>query len=168
MFCKPWPVTGHIATALLKFCEQESRACIKRRCFEASVLLLGGVYMRKLAPVLVSYRDDFLISYRVYMMMGHFISRLCISQFQLRPAPSSVNSSYAQPPPPPGYWGAFARLVSPGGGAFAKFALPGAGHLPTPGPLASFSHSRSFLSENSYTEGFTGKKADWLTCQGQE
>ena len=29
--------------------------------------------MRKLAPVRVSYRDDFLISYRVYMMMGHFM-----------------------------------------------------------------------------------------------
>ena len=28
-------------------------------------------------------------------------------------------------PPPPGYSRAFARLVSPGGGAFANFALPG-------------------------------------------
>ena len=27
-------------------------------------------------------------------------------------------------PSPPAYCGAFARLVSPGGGAFAKFALP--------------------------------------------
>ena len=34
--------------------------------------LLGGVYMRKLAPARVSYRDDFLISYRVYMMTGLF------------------------------------------------------------------------------------------------
>ena len=33
---------------------------------------LGGVYMRKLAPVRVSYRHDFLISYRVYMMTGLF------------------------------------------------------------------------------------------------
>ena len=35
---------------------------------------------------------------------------------------------------------AFARLVSPGsgGGALANFALPGDGHLPTPGPLPSF------------------------------
>ena len=40
---------------------------------------------------------------------------LCISQFQLRPAP----------PPPPGYCGAFAGLVSPGDGAFANFVLPG-------------------------------------------
>ena len=28
---------------------------------------LGGVYMRKLAPVRVSYRNDIVISYRVYM-----------------------------------------------------------------------------------------------------
>ena len=41
------------------------------------------------------------------------LEKLCISQFHLRPAP------------PPGYCGAFARLVSPGGGAFANFALPG-------------------------------------------
>ena len=40
---------------------------------------------------------------------------LCISQFQLRPAP----------PPTPGYCRAFARLVSPRGGAFANFGLPG-------------------------------------------
>ena len=38
---------------------------------------------------------------------------------------ASVNSSCAQPPPPPGYCRAFARLVSSGGGAFANFALPG-------------------------------------------
>ena len=28
--------------------------------------------MRKLAPARVSYQDDFLISYRVYMMTGSF------------------------------------------------------------------------------------------------
>ena len=39
---------------------------------------------------------------------------------------ASVNSTCAQPPLlPPGYCGAFACLVSPGGGAFANFALPG-------------------------------------------
>ena len=36
------------------------------------ILLLGGVNMRKLARARVSYRDDFLISYRVYMMTGSF------------------------------------------------------------------------------------------------
>ena len=30
----------------------------------------------------------------------------------------------APPPPSPGYCGAFACLVSPGGGTFANFALP--------------------------------------------
>ena len=34
--------------------------------------ILGGVYMRKLAPVWVSYLHDFLISYRVYIMTGWF------------------------------------------------------------------------------------------------
>ena len=38
----------------------------------ATMLKLGGVYMRKLAPARVSYRHDFLISYRVYMMTGLF------------------------------------------------------------------------------------------------
>ena len=42
---------------------------------------------------------------------------------------ASVNSSRAQhqppTPPPPGYCGAFAHLVSPRGGAFPNFVLPG-------------------------------------------
>ena len=33
---------------------------------------LGGVYIRKLTLARVSYRRDFLISYRVYMMAGSF------------------------------------------------------------------------------------------------
>ena len=37
---------------------------------------------------------------------------------------ASVNSTCTQPHPP-GYCGAFARLVSPGGVSFANFALPG-------------------------------------------
>ena len=45
----------------------------------------------------------------------------------------------------PGYCGAFACLVSPGGGAFANFMLPG--HLPTLGPTPSSQHVRGFLSE---------------------
>ena len=40
------------------------------------LLHLGGVYMRKLALAQVSYRDDFFISYRVYVIVGHFISQL--------------------------------------------------------------------------------------------
>ena len=36
------------------------------------MVFLGVVYKRKLAPARVSYQDDFLISYRVYMMTGPF------------------------------------------------------------------------------------------------
>ena len=39
--------------------------------------------MRKLAPARVSYRDDFLISYCIYMMTGHFISRYLKVHFML-------------------------------------------------------------------------------------
>ena len=49
---------------------------------------------------------------------------LCISQFQVRPAP-----------PLPGYCGAFARLVSPRGGAFANFVLPGGRAFANPGAI---------------------------------
>ena len=49
---------------------------------------------------------------------------------------ASVNSSCAQhPPPPPGYCGAFARLVSPEGGAFANFELPGGRAFANPGAI---------------------------------
>ena len=49
-------------------------------------------------------------------------------------------------------------LSVPGVGHLQILHCPGTGHLPTPGPLASFWHARSFLSEYNYTEGFTGKK----------
>ena len=83
---------------------------------------------------------------------------LCISQFYLRPAP-------------PGYCGAFARLVSPEGGASANFAFPGGRALANPGAIPELlTRTRFFLSEYNYREGFTGKNADrdWLICQGQE
>ena len=38
--------------------------------------MLGGIYMRNLAPARVLYWDDFFISYLVFMMLGYFISRL--------------------------------------------------------------------------------------------
>ena len=61
---------------------------------------------------------------------------------------------------PPGYCGAFACLVSPGGGAFANFVLPGGpGHLPTSGPFPSFWHARGLLSKYNYTEDFSGKES---------
>ena len=46
----------------------------------------------------------------------------CISQFQLRPAP-------------PCYCGAFSRLVGPGGGVFANFALHRGRAFANPGAI---------------------------------
>ena len=63
------------------------------------------------------------------------------------------------PPPPslPGYCGAFARLVSPGGGAFANFALPrGPGICQPQGQPRTFdTHAVSY--QNMTTGGFYWK-----------
>ena len=79
-----------------------------------------------------------------------------------------MHQSIPPAPSPPGYCGAFARLVSPWVGHMQILHCPGAGYLPIPGPFPSFRHTRGFLSEYNYTEGCTGRKADWLICQGQE
>ena len=62
-----------------------------------------------------------------------------------------MHQSIPDPPPPPGLLQGIC-LVSPGGGAFANFALPGAGHLPTPEQFPSFWHARGFLSEYNYID----------------
>ena len=75
---------------------------------------------------------------------------------------ASVNSTCAQPPLATA--GHLPTLSVPGVGHLQMLHCPGTEHLPIP----SFWHARGFLSEYNYTEGFTGKKADWLICQGQE
>ena len=82
----------------------------------------------------------------------------------------SIPAAPSPDPPPPfrATAGHLLALSVPGVGHLQIVYSPGAGHLPTPGPLASFSHACSFLSEYNYAEGFTGRKVDWLTCQGQE
>ena len=47
----------------------------------------GTVYTRKLAPAPVSYQGDFLILYRVYMMMGHLMSRLFVGTLHVDKIP---------------------------------------------------------------------------------
>ena len=83
---------------------------------------------------------------------------IVIVLFHLCPAP---------PHPPPGYCGAFARLVSPGVGHLQILHCPGGGGgaFANPGAIPELL-TRGFLSEYNYTEGFTGKKTDWLICQG--
>ena len=48
------------------------------------------------------------------------------------------------PPPPRGYCRAFARIVSPGGGAFANFALPGDWAFANPGVIPKLFTSTQF------------------------
>ena len=74
---------------------------------------------------------------------------LCISQFQLRPAPPSPRATAGHLP----------VLSVPGVGHLQILCCPGAGHLPTPGPFLSFWHARGILSENNYTEDFTRKES---------
>ena len=78
---------------------------------------------------------------------------------------ASVNSTCAQAPPR-ATAGHLHALSVPGVGHLQILHCPGAGHSPTPGPFPRFWHARGFLSEYDYTEGFTGKKADWLIYQG--
>ena len=93
-------------------------------------------------------------------------SRSVIYKVRCESNAQSIPALPSRPPPPPGYCGVFAGLVSPGGGAFV-LRRPGAGHLLPPGPVPRLWHARGFLSEYNYTKGFTGKKVDWLICPGQ-
>ena len=71
-------------------------------------------------------------------------------------------------PPPRATAGHLHALSVAGVGHLQILHCLGAGHSPTPGPFSRFSHARGVLSEYNYTEGFTGKKADWFIRQGQE
>ena len=78
---------------------------------------------------------------------------------------ASVNSSCAHPPP--GNCGAFACLVSPGGGALANLALPGGRAFAYP---RAFDVHMWFSTRNPNMEDFIAKDqqfvADWIVCQG--
>ena len=61
--------------------------------------------------------------------------------------------------PPRATAGHLPTLSVPGVGHLQILCCPGAVHSPTPGPFLSFWHARGFLSENNYTEDFTGKES---------
>ena len=63
---------------------------------------------------------------------------------------------------------AFVRLVSPGGGAFANFALPVGRAFANPDATPSFRHARGFLSKYTTQRILLEKQADWLIFQGRE
>ena len=82
---------------------------------------------------------------------------LCISQFQLRPAPH-----------PPGYCRTFAHLVSPRGGAFANVALPGGRAFANPGANPELLTRTRFPINITTQRILLEKQADWIICQGRE
>ena len=75
----------------------------------------------------------------------------------------------AAPSPPPGATAGHLPAWSVlGVGHLQILRCLGAGHLPTRDHFrASDTHVVSY-QDNNYTEHFTGNKADWLICQGQE
>ena len=73
------------------------------------------------------------------------------------------------PPPPSGYCGAFARLVSSRRGAFAIFALPGGGAFANPGTNPELLTRTHVSYQNITTQSILlEKQADWLIRQGQQ
>ena len=97
------------------YCMTVSRSCKGKRVWpnpwHKRLRHINNLLKRRLSPIMLRSRSD--------LQSRYF---LCISYFQLLPAPL-------------GYCGAFAGLVSPGGGAFANFVLPGGRAFASPGAL---------------------------------
>ena len=89
------------------YCMTVGRSCKGKRVlpnpWHKRLRHINNLYKRRLSTIMLLSQSDLQSRY----LLG-------ISHFQLLPAP-----------PLPGYCGAFALLVSPGGGAFANFVLPG-------------------------------------------
>ena len=92
--------------------------------------------------IAISYHSFFCVCYVILIKQGHqrqFLENIC-SEDDLRSRIFGIfvvmhQSIPAAPSTPPGYCGAFARLVSPEGGAFANFELPGGRAFPNPGAI---------------------------------
>ena len=98
----------------------------------------------------VTARAACLLTYLLSAYFSTFYRTLCISQFQLRPAPP--------PPFPPGLLQGISPSFQSRGGAFANFALLGGRAFDIPGAIPSSWHARRFLSAYNYTEDITRKK----------
>ena len=97
-------------------------------------------------------------------IIPNFIATKPVKNFSQVCNNASVNSSCAQPPFPPGYWGAFTRLVSPGGGAFANFVPLRGRAVANPKLLTHAVSYQNITTQRILLE----KQADWLICQGRQ
>ena len=94
-----------------------------------------------------------------YLLSAYFSTlyrTLCISQFQLRPAP-----------PPPGYCGALAHLFIPGVGHLQISRCSGAGHLTSPRLFPALDTHAISCQHITTQRILLEKNADWFICQGQ-
>ena len=85
---------------------------------------------------------------------------LCISQFQLHPAPP--------PPPPQATVGHLPTLSVPGVGHLKILHCPGAGICQSRGHCQAFDMYAVSYQNITTQKVLLEKKADWLICQGQE
>ena len=81
---------------------------------------------------------------------------------------ASGNSTCAQPPPPRATAGHLPPLSVPGVGHLQMLALPGGRAFANPRANPELLTRTRFPIRIKLQEGFTGRKADWLICQGQE
>ena len=87
---------------------------------------------------------------------------ISISTVILKLMYQTIPAAPSPPPPPPGYCRAFARFVSPGGGAFANLALPGGRAFANPRANPELlTRTRFPLTIKLHTEDFTGKTSRW-------
>ena len=100
-----------------------------------------------------------MLTYLLSAYFSTFYRTLCISQFQLRPAPP--------PPLPPGLLQGISPSFQSRGGAFANFALLGAGHLTSPGLFPALDTHAVSCQHITTQRILLEKNADWFICQGQ-
>ena len=136
-----------------------------------SVLLSSQARLSSVYPWFsFSFLSFFLLVWQ-FMVMNFKQTKIKFKpQIKLNHYIASVNSTCTQhTPPPPGLRGGHLTALSVRGWGICKFCTArGPGICQPRGPFLSFWHARGFLSEYNYTEGFTGKKADWLICHARK
>ena len=107
----------------------------------------------------VTARAACLLTYLLSAYFSTFYRTLCISQFQLRPAPPPLS--------PLGYCRALAHLFSPGVGHLQISRCSGAGHLTSPGLFPALDTHAVSCQHITTQRILLEKNADWFICQGQ-
>ena len=103
--------------------------------------------------------NDFLLG--LWVKKSHHSKNLSRTLHKFAIMYQSIPAVPSPPAPPPGYCRAFARLVSPGGGAFANFVPLGGWAVANPKVLTHAVSYQNITTQRILLE----KQADWLICQ---